>query len=1170
MLAASLFSQSLKINEIMASNQSTIKDEDGDFSDWLEIYNSAASSINLEGYSLSDDLDSLNKWSFSNGNIAADEYMLIFASDKDRQGEVYYWNTMINWGDEWVYRPGTSEPDSNWNTLEFNDAEWLSGPTGIGYGDDDDQTIIEPVMSLYTRKKFYIDNIDQIINLFLHIDFDDAFVAYLNGIEIARANIGHSGTPPAFDEPARADGYEARIYRGRDPREYRIDNFQSILTVGENILAIQVHNLGINSSDMTFIPFLILQLNSSVNATPPPKILKLPLSTIHTNFKIRSSGEVLILSDPSGSIVDSIFTGIIPTDVSRGRKPDGWDNWQYFAQPTPGSANTTQGSDTLIIAIQPEFSHDAGFYNNAIQLTLSTDLTEASIYYTTDGSEPSTFSDIYTDPITIISTAVIKAKTIDPLYFESETVTKTFFINENRPLPVFSISTEPENLWGEDGIYEENFDREIPIYIEMYEKNGEFAFGHNAGAEVFGSGSAGFDQKSLAIFFRGRYGVGELQYRLFPDLLFVEYESFVLRNGGNDWWSTLIRDALTSNGLMEGANVDYQEYRPAIVHLNGEYWGIHNIREKVNEHFIRDHYYISADDLDMLEYKEVVRPEIIHGDLEHYNMMIDYLKNNNLVDEKNYEYVTSLIDIDNYLDYQVIEIYCANIDWPANNNKFWRPKSADGKWRWILYDTDTGYGLWDDWWAEGTPGWQLDHVDHATNEEGSVEEGWPNPPWSTFIFRSLLKNNSFKLKFINRFADYLNTRLSSQKVLNEIDEFYAGIESALPQHLERWERSQVDYYYELNKLKRFASERPKYVRQHLITHFGLGDIKDVKIKIEPAGSGVVKINSLIISASQWVGKYFSGVSIKLSASPLAGYKFQEWKGSILQSSSSISADPSLLSEITAVFEPDESGMVVINEINYNSGNIYNPEDWVELYNNSNHTFDLSGWTFRDQSDSNVFEFPNDTKIESGEYLIICKNLEKFWMVFDDVENIIGGFVFGLSSSGDQVRVFNKQGTLVDSVSYGSDIPWPHEPNGNGPTLELINPNSDNSIAENWESSIGFGTPGMQNSRYDVKHQDFPEIIPDSDDYIIKNYPNPFSDYTHIKYRIQFPGHVNIKIFNILGQEVVTIVNDIHDANEYEIIWDGRNAEGVRLASGIYLAVLKLRYEMRAIKKMIKL
>lgn len=140
----------------------------------------------------------------------------------------------------------------------------------------------------------------------------------------------------------------------------------------------------------------------------------------------------------------------------------------------------------------------------------------------------------------------------------------------------------------------------------------------------------------------------------------------------------MFRDALITNGLMTGTAVDFQEYRPVVVYVNGKYWGIYNLREKVNEHYIKDHYNISEDKLDMLEYKEEITPNIIHGDLQNYNQLIDFLNNHDLSNDDNYQYVKSLIDIDNFIDYQIAEIYCANIDWPSNNNKFWRSREKVG------------------------------------------------------------------------------------------------------------------------------------------------------------------------------------------------------------------------------------------------------------------------------------------------------------------------------------------------------------------------------------------------------------------------------------------------------------------------------------------------------------
>ncbi len=225
LLATSIYSQSIRLNEIMASNTSTIVDDDGEYSDWIEIYNSGNSAINLNGMYLSDDPLDLMKWQFGDLLIDPNNYILVFASDKDRTGEPFYWNNVIDWGDEWKYIVPNSELPVNWNSIDFNDNNWQTGPSGIGYGDDDDETIIPSTISLFARKIFNVNDKENIINAILHIDFDDAFVAYLNGVEIARENIGTVGIQPSFDQLARDDGFEAHIFDGGFPSRYDISIF---------------------------------------------------------------------------------------------------------------------------------------------------------------------------------------------------------------------------------------------------------------------------------------------------------------------------------------------------------------------------------------------------------------------------------------------------------------------------------------------------------------------------------------------------------------------------------------------------------------------------------------------------------------------------------------------------------------------------------------------------------------------------------------------------------------------------------------------------------------------------------------------------------------------------------------------------------------------------------
>ncbi len=246
-----------------------------------------------------------------------------------------------------------------------------------------------------------------------------------------------------------------------------------------------------------------------------------------------------------------------------------------------------------------------------------------------------------------------------------------------------------------------------------------------------------------------------------------------------------------------------------------------------------------------------------------------------------------------------------------------------------------------------------------------------------------------------------------------------------------------------------------------------------------------------------------------------------------------------------------TGNIVLNEINYNSADDFDPEDWVELYNADVVDFDISGWIFKDENDAHIFIIPDNTMLEQGEFLVLCKNSVQFLSLFPGVTNCVGDFDFGLSGGGELIRLFNPEGILVDSVCYDDDDPWPTEPDGNGPTLELNDPDLDNSIAENWHASEDHGTPGEPNSGSISVQDDHTQ------DHILslRNYPNPFKLSTNIMFSLQKMSFVELKIFNIKGQVIKILAKDTFGRGEHTILWDGTNENGEILPNGIYFYMI---------------
>jgi len=481
-----IFPQGIMINEIMSSNHSTIFDEYGEASDWIELYNNSSLQINLEGYFLSDDSLNINKWRFGNAIIEPGEYLIVFASDKDTN--IQYW---------------------------------------------------------------------------------------------------------------------------------------------------------------------------------------------HTNFKLNASGEKIILSDTSSSIIDQVDIPASISDVSYARISDGSLPW-VFQDPSPDSENI--GAEIMGYADSVSVSLPGGFYSSSVSVELTAGASE--IFYTLDGSDPDSGSLKYSGQININETTVLKAISKKEKHLLSPTIYRSYFIDVDTDLPVISLISDPYNLFDPDsGIYTYyTMDWERPAHVEFFEDDKSLGFSENCGIEIYGSQSAEWPQKSITVKFKNDYGVSNIEYPLFPDFDVTTFKAFVLRNAGNDFQYTHIRDAVMQT-LVKDLDIDYLEYRPATSFINGEYWGIYNIREKINEHYIANRHGVDPDNIDLLENNMTV----IQGDSLSYRQLIDYISTNDMTTDAAYAYLDSVIDLDECILYLAAQSYYDNMDWPGTNIKFWRERSTPGKWRWILF-----------------------------------------------------------------------------------------------------------------------------------------------------------------------------------------------------------------------------------------------------------------------------------------------------------------------------------------------------------------------------------------------------------------------------------------------------------------------------------------------------
>ena len=1154
LLSLSTEAQTIRINEVVSSN-SLFLDEDGDSPDWFELLNTSDQPVNISGYTVTDNKEDTTQWLFPEVILDSGQYLVIWASDKDRK-TIAYPKTLITQGDSLSYLiPGSNIPD-DWKFTGFDDSGWDVGASGFGYGDDDDLTELPTgTVSVFVRKEFTIEEIDVIRELILDIDYDDGFVAYINGYEIARSNV--SGTPPAYNATA-PEWHEAVLYNGGVPERFVAGNVRDFLVNGMNTLAIQVHNTDASSSDLSLIPFLSVKSSSPIDyGIDPPEIIQLRPNYLHTNFKISSGGETLYLFDTASILIDSLMIPALTGDVSLGKVP-GSDEYRLFDTPSPGEINS--GNSYLgIVNDKVQFSHPGGL-TSPISLILDSVGAPAVIRYTLDATEPNDSSLIYSGPITVDSTTVIRAAVFSPGYLPSNISSRTFIIGNDHVLPVVTLVSDPYNFFDVDyGMYafgrnyESSFphfganfwqDWERPLHFMLYESDGQLGTSFNVGVKIFGGWSRGFGQKSLSIFARGRYGTSSIEYPVFADNPYSSYQAIVLRNSGNDWLNSNFRDA-AQTGLLRGSGLEYQAYRPVVAYLNGEYWGIYNIREKINEHFLASKGNVSPDDIDLLEFNG----SVIHGSNEDYLELLGYLNTNSLETSNNYNYVASKIDINNYIMYQVAQIFYNNRDWPGNNIKFWN--HPEGKWRWIVFDTDFGFGIWD------RNDYQLNTVAFALDVNDSE---WPNPAWSTLMFRKLIENHGFRNKFINKFADELNTRFSTASVLAHFDSLVSRIYPEIESHYQRWGSDLGTWSGNYNNMKLFAQNRPRFVRSHIMSQFDLSANHKLFIKNYYNSKGTVQVNSLHIEEREWEGYYFEGVPIKVKALPAPGYKFVNWTGTIESESSELLLNMSSDLTLTPNFEPGGSGenKLVINEINYNSADDRNAPDWIEIHNPGETTIDLSGWEVKDNNDTHSFVFPNTLVIYGEDFIVATRNESVFKTHYPDVDNVVGDFDFGLSSIDDAVRLYDPNGTLIDEVYYSSDFPWPSEPDGNGPTLELLDPGFDNTLPESWGSINTYGSPGAPNIKITSLEDHLEQL-----GYVVEVFPNPVQDKLNIKINVNTQTRARISLHDLKGAALNTLFEGIFSPGEFtrtEIVND--------LPAGIYLIKVDLDNSAPVIRKVL--
>ena len=611
---------------------------------------------------------------------------------------------------------------------------------------------------------------------------------------------------------------------------------------------------------------------------------------IHTSFKLtQTKPEEILISDPNGVVIDQIQISPCQLDHSRGRTSDGNNTWSLFTNPTP---NGTNSNSSLEYATTPTFDLDPGYHSGSISLNINCPDFNTNVHYTTDGSTPNATSNIANGAISVNSTKVIRAIAIssDPNIPNSFIETNTYFINSTHTIDIISISGDEITDFINDNLsnaFTDNFNGAIEYFastgILIDEGTGDY--------NKHGNDSWSYDQRGIDFIMRDQEGYNyAIKHPIFRAKDRDKYQRLIIKAAANDNISfesggAHIRDAFVhSLSQVGGLRLDERSYEPCIMYVNGEYWGVYEIREKVDDDDFLSRYYGQDE-------KYSNSPEYIQflktwgGTWQQFgspnaqsdwNSLLNYIQTNDMSIQANFDYVDSLFNWKSLVDYFCLNSYTVCMDWLNWNTAWWRGLDPDGdkkKWRYTLWDMDATFGHYINY--TGIP-------DESANADPCDPESLPDPGGQghTEILVKLMDNPTFEQFYISRYIDLGNTVYSCDYMINHLDSLIALIEPEMPGQVAKWGGSMATWNNNVQDLKDFINARCVALNTGLVDCYNLLGPYDITYEVNPPLSGTIKVNSIWLNNYPFIGNYFGGIDINLNSSPNAGYVFDYWESSL--------------------------------------------------------------------------------------------------------------------------------------------------------------------------------------------------------------------------------------------------------------------------------------------------
>ena len=779
----------------------------------------------------------------------------------------------------------------------------------------------------------------------------------------------------------------------------------------------------------------------------------------HASFKLSGEGEYLAIFAEDGSLIDQRYFGAQTTNVSFGRYPDAGLTWNFFSDPTPGAPNAIPGVGTILPA--PSSNLTGGFYTGPVMLALYANVAGASIFYTTDCTIPDSSDKLYLAPVEFNATTIIRARLIKEGAMDGPVLTISIIMEDaDYENPVVSLVAEPDALFGTKGIISANNGKvEVNAHME-YMEGGRVLFRGGSGMQLHAPGKA--QPYSLRLYARTLYGNSWFDYSFFNEKGPDKFKRLILRNSGNDnvnkaVTNTHFRDPLIHTiGLLSNRRPMISESKPVNVFLNGNYHGLFNLREREDRYYIETHTGVTENyDFIELEFGYYGNLHIIEGSYEPFRDLLSFVDTTgDLSLSGDFNIVNEMVDLDNFTDYWITEVFAGNYDWLSNNIKFWKPEN--GKWQWLYWDTDHGLGLVYSSYGNvewNTLYWSLTFSDRA----------WANG-YNNILIRNLLRNEGYKEHFIKRFTQLLSTSFSFENTQPLLDSMKSLYQKDMFLHTQHWGRSMSNWDNAILGVEDYLRRRPDAVLIHIQDFFGLPDPVPVSIRVEPPGAGTISFSGLDISSETVKGKFFPGMSYQVQSSSIPGFSLDQWKP-FQGSENSIDFVLTDSMDIVAFFLPsDQSFPIQLCEVYSNNRSVYDAGDWIEYYYYGSDPLNLEGWSITGDHDQLLFTFTEKAIILPGQRFVICEDMDRFKEIFPNPIFCFGNLNQEFSNS-STLTLKSGDGEIKKLVELMSSSEWPALPD-EGFSIELKKLVDDADNGANWEISENiFGSPGLPNDSY---------------------------------------------------------------------------------------------------------